>query len=124
VNGPLSHNALLLLGPLDTTSHIIIQSNDVLRKLKNATVQVADYQLLRVHLILEDDFRAFLDSSCHKSTNAFTLLFGSSRHHVVRQIVEISRDGMWKALSGPTTFATVALFRHTRILLVAKLMLR
>lgn len=82
---------------------------------------MAIFKLLRIGFSLENALCALLDGACNKSTDTLAFLFGSSRHHVVRRIVEISRDRMGEALSWPTTFAAIALLRHTQILPVGDL---
>src|ERR1700722_17996292 len=79
----------------------------------------ASLRLLIVLFGLEDCFGAFLDGTRYKGTYALTRSLRSFGHHLVSGSVQVSGDGMGKSLSRPTTFASVALWRHGMILVPA-----
>jgi hypothetical protein len=76
----------------------------------------ASFQLLILLFGLEDFFGAFLNGTRYKGTYALTRSLRSFGHHLVSGSVQVSGDGMGKSLSRPTTFASVALWRHGMIL--------
>ena len=79
----------------------------------------ASLQLLILLFGLEDCFGAFLNGTRYKGTYALTRSLRSFGHHLVSGSVQVSGDGMGKSLSRPTTFASVALWRHGMILVPA-----
>jgi hypothetical protein len=65
---------------------------------------------------LEDYFGAFLNGTRYKGTYALARSLRGFGDHLVNGIVQVSGDGMRESLSRPTTFASVALWKHGMIL--------
>ena len=76
-----------------------------------------------VFLGFTDGLGALFYGPRDESADAFSYLFGCLGDKFIRWAVQVAGDAVGETFFRPSTLAAIALLRHTRILLVAKLML-